>query len=546
MAYEEKIYERDGDNEWAFSEKEGKDVFIKDTVNGKKGYRCLGKDCGNQLISVNKRTNPNHKSYFKHVAVDVKKGEIKCTFSNREYREALASSILTRIKTIKVPPLFIFNPTNNGESKLLENSKFINAFRVQSQVTFYEDDDGNIHRGKNPQVDKRYLIRRPDVVFFNEEDLPILFIELVITHKITDDKKADLHRLGIDTIQVIVPKTSPEDIEKNFYSTKNIKWVYNEKATSTNYFQVPSGNHQGVLEPDEHQRGLFKESYRCRISRVSNLIRTIKLCLESESFRNSEQSFDSELSRVKGNTKREKQELERLDESNRTRALDRNRESERKFKDSYGNLESRYNTKRKELEDAVETYYYEEGITESIKYQIENFESAIKRIEEETREFDKLIESEENRMEEEVWREFVRETELIVGRIEEIRVENEIIEDKIRTSIDAQIKSTEKSIGNIGIRQKRIDDTIRRDFRTKIEFEESEIERFEREERELETTVRDEFHRECIEHPAKLPERIRSILETERLANNFELAKRQEARYKRAYELFRKGTWEKR
>lgn len=546
MAYEEKIYERDLDFEWAFSEKDGKDVFIKDTINGKKGYRCLGKDCGNQLISVNIRTNPNHKSHFRHAPVNVKNGEIKCTFSNREYREALASSILTRIKTIKVPPLFIFNPTNNDESKLLEKSKFINAFRVQSQVTFYEDDDGIIHWGKNPQVDKRYLIRRPDVVFFNEEDLPILFIELVITHKITDDKKADLHRLGIDTIQVIVPKTSQEDIEKNFYSTKNIKWVYNEKAASTNYFQVPSGNHQGVLEPDEHQRGLFKESYRCRISRVSNLIRTIKLCLESESFRNSEQSFDSELSRVKGNTERERQELERLEESNRTEALDRNKEADKKIKDSYGNLESRYIIKKRELEDAANSYYSDERIRESIKYKIADIESTIEQIEGETGKFDKHIESEENRMEEQVWREFVRETELVVGRIDEIRVENEIIEDKIRTSIDSQIKSTEKSIGNIGIRQKRIDDTIRRDFRTKIEFEESEIERFEREERELATTVRDEFHRECIEHPAKLSERIRNILETERLVHNFELAKRQEARYKRAYELFRKGTWEKR
>lgn len=544
MEYEEKENKNDDyQNDWAKNIK-GEYIHILHSKSGLLGYYCLG--CDKEMQAV-KFKNPKFQSYFRHHAHNIDKDKTECVFASKVYRERLAEQILHLLKEIKAPALFKYPPKGiDGIPMLLKESETIKAFTVKSQLSFYENEDGAILCGKNPGIEDRYLLIRPDITFFDEKGNPILFIEFVITHKLDSDKRLKLQRIGIDTVQIIIPKVPEDEIRKVLKSVTKFKWVYNELEANTEYVSVSEGNSEGISSIDEDQRKLFEESYLCRTSQINGLIRDIKRCLQTESYRTVELLFESELSRVKGNTKREKQELERLDESNRTRALDRNRESERKFKESYGNLESRYNTKRKELDDAVKTYNSEKGITDSIIYQIENFQSAIKRIEEETREFDKHIESEENRMEEEVWREFIRETELVVGRIEEIRVENEIIEDKIRTSIDTKIKSTEKSIGNIGIRQKRIDDTIRRDFRTKIEFEESEIERFEREERELETTVRDEFHRECIEHPAKLSERIRNILETERLANNFELAKRQEARYKRAYELFRKGTWEKR
>ena len=238
MAYEEKKYVYDEHFDFAFRERDQKEIHITEVPpeeKGKKGYRCLGTNCGNQLIAISVRKNPNHKPYFKHAPVNIKKGEKACSFSNRKYREALASSILTRLKSIKVPPVYKVNPENLEEYKLIEESKFINAHRVQSEVTFYEDKEGVIQYGKNPQIDKKYIVRRPDVVFFDKEDNPILFIELVVTNKLDDDKIADLYRLGIDTIQIQIPKTSEEDIEKCFSTIKNTKWVYNEKESKTNY-----------------------------------------------------------------------------------------------------------------------------------------------------------------------------------------------------------------------------------------------------------------------------------------------------------------------
>jgi len=542
MAYEEKENKNDDyQNDWTKNIK-GEYIHILHAKSGLLGYYCLG--CGKEMQAYR---SVIRKSFFRHHANNIDKDKSECVIANKVYRERLAEQILHLLKEIKVPALFKYPPKGvEGIPMFLQESKIIKAFTVKSQLTFYEDEEGKILCGKNPDIEDSYLPIRPDITFFDEKEKPILFIEFVITHKLDSDKKLKLQRIGINTVQIIIPKVPEDEIKKALKSATKFKWVYNELEANTEYISILKGNSEGIQSIDEDQRKLFEESYLCRASQINDLIRNINKCLRSESYRRVERLFESELSRVKENTERERQELERLEESNRTEALERNRQSDKEIKDSYAKLESRYNTKRKELEDAANSYYSDERIRESIKYKIEDIESTIEQIEGETGKFDKHIESEENRMEEQVWREFVRETELVVGRIDEIRVENEIIEDKIRTSIDAQIKSTEKSIGNIGIRQKQIDDTIRRDFRTKIEFEESEIERFEREERELETTVREEFHRECIEHPAKLSERIRNILETERLVHNFELAKRQEARYKRAYELFRKGTWEKR
>lgn len=158
-------------------------------------------------------------------------------------------------------------------------SKYIEAVHVGIETTFYEDESGKIHSGRNNEVDARFLVVRPDIIFFNSSKEPILFIEIVVTHGIKSDKLAKLKRLGIDTVQVRIPKDSPESIEKNFHVTDKIKWVYNNVEARTEYIRVTPPDSKGVSPIDELQRKLQEESFACRTAEIGNLIRAIKRCL---------------------------------------------------------------------------------------------------------------------------------------------------------------------------------------------------------------------------------------------------------------------------
>ena len=52
MAYEEKKYEYDNHFDYALRERDKKKIHISEVSpeeKGKKGYRCLGANCGNQF-----------------------------------------------------------------------------------------------------------------------------------------------------------------------------------------------------------------------------------------------------------------------------------------------------------------------------------------------------------------------------------------------------------------------------------------------------------------------------------------------------------------
>ena len=298
------------DNDWARNV-QGEDKHISQVMSGRKGYFCIG--CGKEMEAVKKK-NPKHRSFFRHVAVDVSKGEVPCTFSSREYRENLVKDILQKIKRIKVPALYKYPPKGiNGTLKFIQASKFIIAKKVRSEIVFFENENGEILSGKNPDIYERYLNIRPDVVFYDEKDKPILFIELVVTHKLSDEKKIILKRLGIDTIQFIVPRKTGSEIEDSLSTTKHTKWVYNEIESNTSYSQLSSRDAEGIPFFDEQQRKLFEESYKCRATQIGNLIRSITRNLESQRYLNTQRGFKSEISRVKEATKKADQRLEQME-----------------------------------------------------------------------------------------------------------------------------------------------------------------------------------------------------------------------------------------
>lgn len=336
-------------------------VHISEVESGQKGYFCLG--CGKDLQAVKSKLE-NRIHYFRHAPTDVRI-ERKCTYSDETHRHKLAKEILARLKHIKVPAVYKYPPKDyDGLANLLKESVLVEAHSVEMERTFYEDSTGEINWGANKDVDEKYLLVKPDITFFDINKKPILFIELVATHGVNAAKKAKLNRLGINTIQVKIPKDSPASIEDNFYTTERIKWIYNYDEECAKYIPIPNKNTTGIPSIDEEQRRLFAESFQCRQAQINNLIRTIKRVLESKQYGDVEKGLRSELSRVEANSREHQSRLESVREEHRNRVIkqleSRNEafesekeqfeKEEREFERHYYDLERRYTAKRKELE----------------------------------------------------------------------------------------------------------------------------------------------------------------------------------------------------
>jgi len=295
----------------------GEEKHISEVESGRKGYYCLGCDA-----QVDARKGEKISHYFAHAPVDVKI-ERKCTYSDETYRHKLAKEILQRIKEIRVPPLYKFPPLGLDDKPIkLKNAEIIKAHSVKIERQFYEDEEGNIcygHRVDFEKEIKKHLLIQPDVAFFDEEENPILLIEIIATHEIDASKLSKLKRLGINTIQVKIPKDSPERIENTFYRTQRTKWVYNHEQENTTYIPISQGSAKGILPIDKFQRKLLRaeESYECRSSQLKNLIRGFRKCLEGEQYRNTLETLRTEIKRVEGNTNRNKERLQELQRKHR-------------------------------------------------------------------------------------------------------------------------------------------------------------------------------------------------------------------------------------
>lgn len=517
MPLEEKKYDIEANNDWAKNVK-GEHLFIDNAQSGRNGYFCIG--CDKQMEAVIKTKNPKHRSFFRHVPVDVEKDDRPCTFSNRQYRETLATDILQRIKTIKVPNVYKYPPRGeNGVPTLLEKARIVTANKVKSQLTFYEDSNGAIKYGKNPEVEDRYLLIRPDVTFFDANNDPILLIELVITHKVNEEKKIKLRRLGIDTVSIIVPKSSAQEIEDNFKKTKRVKWEYNGIEANTKYIRVSSGASEGILEFDEDQRRIFEESLTCRKARLNNTLRTIKKCLQSEPYRRAEHNFESEISRIERATKKARSRLEEMEESydreireeleGRLQSIELQksefRKAEIRFQEETTNLENRYNDKIR-------------GVREE--------QNAIKKLTEK--------ELEKNRAEREIKQEFGRKEDDAQQSFDNRR-------SKVARDFEfrnARIKNIQENRRKLPSKFEQLERKVRENFdREKAKLEEQE--------RNLEETIREEFRRAIRSDASRFPRGVKNILEAKRMGHDFQDAKRKEQLYTTARELFNKGTWKK-
>lgn len=373
--------------------KQKQEIHVSQAFSGANGYYCLG--CKGEMQAVISRQQ-NRISYFRHAPKDVSR-RAECTYSDETYRHRLAKAFLQELKKIKVPAVYKYPPVGvEGKANKLKESRFIEANYIGIEKTFYEDSDGKVSWTKGKSIDEKSFIIRPDITFFNIHNSPILFIELVATHKVSFEKRARIRALGVDTVQVYVPRESPEKIKNVFYKTSNTKWIYNNEEAIANYIPIPLYNTEAISESYRLQRRLLEESYKCRKAQLGNLVRSIRKCLESEPYRRIEKQYQQELQRAGELKNQAEEQWERLQREIREGVdrvyYDRRiklEEGERKVRDRRENLERRYLNKK--WEDSEEESTIERNLR-AIRQNLRSNNEEHRRIKAEKNEIERDIE----------------------------------------------------------------------------------------------------------------------------------------------------------
>ncbi|HET8886096.1 MAG TPA: hypothetical protein VFM70_07065 [Salinimicrobium sp.] len=340
------------ENEWALQN--GKRLHISQADKGKRNYFCIG--CKKEMVAVVEFKNIGHQKYFRHHVNPDTQME-PCTFNAKQYRERIAKVILRRTKKIKVPAVYKYPPKGEeGEPVFLKKSQIIEAKRVLTEVQFFEDENGEIKNGAKTGSEEKNNLIRPDVVFYNSRNEPILFIELIVTHPIDDEKLPKIIRMGINTLAVYIPRGTDKEIEESLTTVSNKKWVYHHEEFNTDYFSISKRGTSRVQPIDEDQGRIYEEKYRCRKIRIENLIRTATKINRAERFKNAVGSITREIDRIEQIISRERQELERLEEGEEKGIREKYSgalEAERNAIEEEQEENTRIEGERKRIEDAT-------------------------------------------------------------------------------------------------------------------------------------------------------------------------------------------------
>lgn len=340
---------------------EGREVFINDCESGRKGYFCIG--CGEEMQAVRFKI-ALYKSYFRH-DYEVSPHERKCVYSSETYRHKLAKEELFITKQLKVPQLLKYHPSDALALAIkLKDEQIISAHSVHIEMPFYENEDGEIMWGRESGYREEQLLIQPDVAFFDSNGKPLLLVEIVATHKISDEKKAKIRRLGINTVQITIPKDSPEAIALSLKSSQRVKWIFNNEEAQSDYLQLSESNPATISFIDAEQRKLLGETLLCREAEIRRLIFSVNNCLRTEQYQRTREHVNSENAKIERFTEQQERELEENadeyrkiceaeysgEEAEISKSITAQEQEVSLIEEDYRGLEKRYTKKKGELE----------------------------------------------------------------------------------------------------------------------------------------------------------------------------------------------------
>jgi hypothetical protein len=304
------------------------------------------------------------------------------------------------------------------------------------------------------------------------------------------------------------------------------------------YFQLPTGHTEGISQIDELQMGLLRESIICRKNQISNLIRSITRCVESQSYKRTEFNIGQEISRIEKATREHQSRLDEIqggvereiysELGNRREEFDKKRE---RFWKHRSGLEKRYFTRIREIGEEQKDTDREIIFRERAG----NTETEIRRKFESTkREYsyqETDIDAEQgviNRQEEEIFRDMGEITTFennFTGKEEFLRGEFESFEKEEQENFERVRKDLESKISGYREFKAEVEIGIRSDF-----------------EREYQQIIERVNNRD-LQGRDELSERIRSILEIRGIFGSYSNGKETLERYRKGIEFVKNDTW---
>lgn len=472
MDNEEIIIDLDSETTFAFNSKR-EIVYIGDVPPEHRGlagdYYCLG--CQKTMQVVLPKTK--RKKHFRHHVS--KNHTSQCTYSQETHRHFLAKQFLKDLNRIKVPSVIKYSDTEPIEGNLIQESRIIYAYEVVTEKAIYEDENCNIKMVNKDKVDtEKHLYIIPDAIILDHLGNPKLIVEFVATHKPDHNKLMKLKRLGIDAVQVSVPKSSPEDIKKSLLVTSRTKWLYNYEEDNTEFISLPKEDPRRVHEVDDLQKRLFEEGYKCRSAQIGELIRSIGKLLESELYAETERKLKSEIQRITEVTERTKSELDNIREEQIRKGIEQHQErrtaleiSTNEFQNYASKLEERYNSKRSRVQGKIRQAEEETRRVQSIINDTRTKPSPNESIEEQRRITDSIKSEIESfpKLEEQLRVEIRRKEEELDKQFEQLRNEIQTKYITQKQEIEGSISAFRQSLG-----------AVRRTFETRIREEQKNFE----------------------------------------------------------------------
>lgn len=173
--------------------------------------------------------------HFRHKVQVWAPGE-HCDYQDETYAHRQAKAILQQQQWVRVPPVLPRREEGyHGPVRALREARTIKAKHVYNECTLYENAACGLdfQRQREPFVaepGQRDFVCRPDVLFTDAADKPVLLIEIHVTHEVGYRKLVGLRRVQIDTIEITIPYyAAAKEIEILLASYSATKWLYNHE-----------------------------------------------------------------------------------------------------------------------------------------------------------------------------------------------------------------------------------------------------------------------------------------------------------------------------
>lgn len=264
---------------------DGGEISIEEATSGANGYFCLG--CGQELKARKGKINNPHFAHLSAGGAAVR----PCDYSSETYRHDLAKKLLRQLKKVRVPAVYAACPPNyRGRLPRLAEAQDVEAAIAFDERNVYLDERGDVQFARRHRTEpfddhhgQRVLLGRPDVIFLDAQQRPILFIEIYATHKVNEEKLSRLYTLGVDAIEIFIPAHfDQEAIKKLFSVTSHTHWLYNGQQADYRFLATDShllANGSAPAAELEERLSGRRETIKCRRSRVSHALQGVRNCL---------------------------------------------------------------------------------------------------------------------------------------------------------------------------------------------------------------------------------------------------------------------------